>query len=448
MRVRFFYLPFLRATLYNPLMKPASRIESTIEILEKIAEQTRVPMDSVVGDYMRNRRYIGSKDRSEIAERVYNIARARARLNWWLEQQKQALSPRNITLAWLILGENLDEKRVNDLFDGSKYAPPALNEQEKSFANALLGQSLNSDEMSAAVRVECPPEHEEALSALYGEDFEKELSAMLESATLDLRVNLFQITRENAAGSLAKDGIETEPTPLSPWGLRCTDKAYLSKTKAMNKGWVEIQDEGSQMIAYLCGAKPGMQVLDFCAGGGGKTLALASAMQRKGRIVAMDNNTKRLERGRRRYKKAGIADIVELRSLEEEQHRKWLRRQKEKFDIVLTDVPCSGTGTWRRNPDMRWANYGPSLAELIEVQAEILEKAAKNVKPGGKLVYATCSLLRAENENQIESFLANHPEFELQPVPEELGSPYMRLSPYRHNTDGFFAAILVKKNEE
>ena len=153
MRVRFFYLPFLRATLYNPLMKPASRIESTIEILEKIAEQTRVPMDSVVGDYMRNRRYIGSKDRSEIAERVYNIARARARLNWWLEQQKQALSPRNITLAWLILGENLDEKRVNDLFDGSKYAPAALNEQEKSFANALLGQSLNSDEMSAAVRV-------------------------------------------------------------------------------------------------------------------------------------------------------------------------------------------------------------------------------------------------------------------------------------------------------
>jgi 16S rRNA (cytosine967-C5)-methyltransferase len=185
----------------------------------------------------------------------------------------------------------------------------------------------------------------------------------------------------------------------------------------MNKGWVEIQDEGSQLIAYVCGVKPGMQVLDYCAGGGGKTLALAAAMQRKGRIVAMDTDARRLEKGKLRFKKAGISDIIEVRPLSDDRHRKWLKRQKGTFDIVLLDVPCSGSGTWRRNPDARWRSYGPSVEELLPVQAEILDKTVAVVKEGGRLVYATCSLLPEENEKQVEAFLVRHPEFEVEPLP-------------------------------
>ena len=201
------------------------------------------------------------------------------------------------------------------------------------------------------------------------------------------------------------------------------------------------------MIAYLCAARPGMQVMDYCAGAGGKTLALAAAMQKKGRIVAMDNDPKRLDKGKQRYKKSGLADIIEVRCLADEKQRKWVKRQKGKFDIVLTDVPCTGTGTWRRNPDMRWATYGPGLEELVAIQTEILDKACGLVKSGGRLIYATCSLLPDENENQIEAFLARNPEFEIQPLDESqgLGSPYMRLTPHRHQTDGFFAAVLLRK---
>jgi 16S rRNA (cytosine967-C5)-methyltransferase len=192
-----------------------------------------------------------------------------------------------------------------------------------------------------------------------------------------------------------------------------------------------------------------MQVIDFCAGAGGKTLALADAMRTKGRIVAMDTDARRLEKARPRFKRARVSDIVEVRPLSDERSRKWLKRQKGTFDLVLADVPCTGTGTWRRNPDMRWRVYGPPLDELLTAQAEILERVARTVKPGGRLVYATCSLLPEENERQVEAFLARHPEFEAVPpdVPGlELGAgPYLRLTPLRHNTDGFFAAVLERK---
>jgi 16S rRNA (cytosine967-C5)-methyltransferase len=428
-------------------MKPSARIQATIEILERVAANTRVPMDASVGDYMRQRRYIGSKDRADVAERVYNMTRAHARLGWWLEKLDVEDTPRARVICWLVLSEGADEKRFKDLFDGTQYAPAPLDEAgHKAFAS-IIGQTISHDDQPEAIRVECPTAYEGALRDYFGDAFAEEMTAMLSPATLDLRVNSFVMKREDVQRSLDKDGVKTTDTPMSPWGLRCETKAYITKTKAMNKGWIEIQDEGSQMISYLCEARPGMQVLDFCAGGGGKTLALAAAMQKKGRVVAMDNNSRRLEKGRRRYKKAGIADIIEVRSLEDEKQRKWFKRQNEKFDIVLTDVPCSGTGTWRRNPDMRWTHYGPTLEELVQIQGEIMDKACTAVKVGGRLVYATCSLLKDENENQIEAFLARHPEFELAPIEESrgLGSPYMRLTPHRHNTDGFFTAILVKK---
>jgi 16S rRNA (cytosine967-C5)-methyltransferase len=426
-------------------MKPASRINSTIEILDS-THRARVPLDKCVGDYMRVRRYIGAKDRSNIAERVYDMTRAHARIGWWLDQTKAEDNARNRVLAWVALGEGADEKRIGELFDGTQYAPDTLNETERDFVKQLIGKSLTHEDMPDSVRVECPPEHEEKLKALFGDQFQDEMLAMLNTAPLDLRINMFTADKEKVIGSLKKDGVEVTETPLSPWGLRCLKKSYISRTKAFTKGWIDIQDEGSQLIAWLCDAKPGMQVLDYCAGGGGKTLALGAAMQRKGRIVAADIDGRRLEKGRNRYKKASIADIVEIRAFSDERHRKWFKRQKETFDIVLVDAPCSGAGTWRRNPDMRWQNYGPDLEELGALQSEIMDKACKAVKKGGKFVYATCSLLPEENEEQVHAFLERNPEFEIMPIDEKtgIGSPFMRLTPLRHQTDGFFAAVLRK----
>lgn len=431
-------------------MKPQARIQSIIDLLEKQEENTRVPLDTIVGDYMRHRRYIGSKDRAYVAEKIYELVRHYARLHWWIAYLNLEKTPRNIVIVFLALCVGFDAKRFKDIFDGSKYAPEVLKDTEMGLIDKLVAlekpEYMVHADMPLDVLVECPDHYSEKLKGYFGDDFEVEMRALLEPATLDLRVNIFTCTKDKAKNYLEADGVKTEETPYSPWALRCEKKAYLSRTKAFGKGWVEIQDEGSQLIAYVCEARPGMQVLDYCAGAGGKTLALAAAMQRKGRIVAMDNDERRLKKGRERYKKAHVADIIEVRCLEEERHRKWLKKQKKKFDIVLLDVPC--TGTWRRNPDMRWVTYGPSLEELTEIQADILERAHQAVKPGGKLVYATCSLLPDENEAQIEKFLENHPEFKVGPlINKDLGEPYMRLTPHRHNTDGFFAAVLVKDGE-
>ncbi len=426
-------------------MTPSARIKASLDLLEKIGA-SKIPMDGTIGDYMRHRRYIGSKDRADIVERTYHIVRAHARLGWWLEHLGALDTSRARMIVWLSAGEGKDPQR---LFDGGKYGPAELNEDEQKLASLLKGRTLEHPDMSPAVRVECPPDYEAALRERFGGEFETGMQAMLKSAPLDLRVNTKVVTREEARDSLKKDRVETGPTPYSVTGLRAKDKVYLSKTKAFVKGWVEIQDEGSQLVAQICDAQPGMQVLDYCAGGGGKTLALAAAMKNKGRIVAMDLEKSRLEKARPRFKRAGVADIIEVRPLADEKSRKWLKRQKGTFDTVLVDAPCTGTGTWRRNPDTRWRVYGPGLDELLTVQAEILDKVAKTVKPGGKLVYATCSLLPAENERQVEGFLQRHPGFAPGALPSGLPGEgcYLRLAPHRHNTDGFFAAILVKTGQ-
>lgn len=433
-------------------MTPAARLSATIEILEKIST-SRIPMDSVVGDYMRVRRYIGSKDRAAIAERTYKIIRARARLHWWLERSAAAVTARTMALAWLALGEGMQAPYIEKLFNGAKYSPASLDEAERTLLAALDGQKLEPADMPDAVRVECPPGWEDAMRARFGDDFVPEMRAMMDAAPLDLRVNTLRTTRDGVLGALQKDGIAAAPTRWSPSGIRLAEKVHLSKTKVFTKGLVEIQDEGSQLIAHLCGAQAGMQVLDFCAGAGGKTLALAAGMENKGRIVATDIAEARLQKARPRFKRAGVHDIIEVRPLSDEKNRKWLRRQKGTFDVVLTDVPCSGSGTWRRNPDMRWTQYGPDLAELLVVQAEILDRAAKAVKDGGRLVYATCSVLADENEHQVEQFLARNPDFTAVPLAEvwdgedaPCDGPYMRLTPHQHNTDGFFAAILQKSD--
>lgn len=438
-------------------MTPAARYQACITLLEKIG-QAAIPMDSTTGDWLRFRKYIGSKDRAEIVERIYAIVRARARLGWHLARAGHEDGARARIIAFAVLSEGVDESRLNALFDGGKYTPEPLTDAERALIRALT-PPLDSPDMPEAARVECPPRYEETLRALWGENFAAEMAAMMTPATLDLRVNLRQSDRDTARASLAADKVETDPTPFSPWGLRVRGKAFLSTTHAFRNGQIEIQDEGSQLVALLCAPRPGMQALDYCAGAGGKTLALAAAMNNKGRIVAMDTEAGRLDKARVRLRRAGAADIVEVRPLSDEKQRRWLKRQKGTFDAVLTDVPCTGTGTWRRNPDMRWRDYGPSLEALLPVQAEILGRVAHAVKPGGRIVYATCSLLPEENERQIEAFISAHPEFSVLPLAEAWAAlfpdphasppplcdgPFLRLSPARHNTDGFFAAILIR----
>jgi 16S rRNA (cytosine967-C5)-methyltransferase len=418
-----------------------------MDIMDKVTH-SRIPMDSVVGDYMRRRRYIGAKDRANIAARVYDMMRHYARVGWWLEKSNREDNARNRMIIWLhFIEKQPDYAPLESLFDGTQYGPRPLDAEELKYLGFLRrGDDYMPDEMPEDIRAECPPMHYESLKNYFGDDFVPELSALMEGAHLDLRVNHAKASLEDVQEQLKQAGIETVKTEYAPHGLRVGEKIYLAKTKSFLKGWVEIQDEGSQLIAAACDAQPGMQVLDYCAGGGGKTLALAAAMANKGRIVAMDTDAGRMAKSNPRLKKAGVRDIVEMRPLSDETNRKWLRRQKGNFDLVLLDVPCSGTGTWRRNPDMRWRTYGPSLEDLLVVQAEILERAHKAVKPGGRLVYATCSLLPEENERQVEAFLKAHDDFKLVKPPESVPSQdnMMRLTPHRHSTDGFFAACMVR----
>jgi len=439
-------------------MRDAARIQTAIEILEKIKD-SNIPMDNTMRDYLHHRRYIGSKDRKYIVELVYNTVRSTARLGWWLNHVKLDDTPRSRVLAYIML-DGLSAHDVSIRFTVEKYCPDPLSDDEQAAVTKLEGGNLIHDDMPEAVQVECPDWAEDKLRPLFGDDFAAELNAMLEPAQMDLRVNILKLSRDQAQDSLAKDDVETTKTPYSPYGLRAVGKPYMSATKAFHKGFVEIQDEGSQLISYLCGVQPGMRVLDFCAGGGGKTLGLAAAMGGKGIIFAMDNNSRRLEKGRRRYKKADVHNI-EVRSLEDEKNRKWLRRQKDAMDVVLVDAPCSSSGTWRRNPDLRWNWYGPNLEEIITLQAEILERVSDKVKIGGRLVYATCSLFAEENEQQIEKFLKDHPNYKILSVPDiwpkneggnadgeasscPVSTDFLRLTPKNHHTDGFFTAVLER----
>lgn len=434
-------------------MKQGARIESAIDITRRIS-MSHIPMDNTLRDYLKFKRYIGSKDRAAIVELVYNVMRATARITWWLEKLEIKDTARTRIISYLCLAEEKNKFHMDQFFDGEKHSPEALTDEENKLIKALEGQALDHPDMPDHVRAECPPWAVDRLKALYGDKFEEELKAMLPPATLDLRVNTLKGSVQEAQDSLAAQDVIAHRTPYSNVALRVEGKSYMSATKAFLKGFVEIQDEGSQLISLVCGVKPGMRVLDFCAGGGGKTLGLAAQMENKGNITAMDNDARRLEKGRRRYRKADVHN-VELRCLEDEQHRKWLRRQKGTMDVVLVDAPCSSSGTWRRNPDLRWNQYGPSIDKIKVMQEEILDRVADKVKPGGRLVYATCSLFVEENEEQVYKFLKNHPDYVILPLSElwddawgkrPESEPFLRLSPLQSDTDGFFAAILQRKN--
>lgn len=435
-------------------MTPSARVQASIELWDKIWS-SGVPMDTICGDYFRVRRYIGSSDRKAVVERVYDMMRSYARTGWWLQKVRAADTPRTRAIASLALNDALPRPHISDLFSGSRHAPEVLDQAEMKLAEALAGHTLNHPEMPEDVLNECPRDMYGKIKAVFGPHFADEMTVMLEPASLDMRVNTIKAERESVKNGLVRHGIETTLTPFSPVGLRAAARVHLAETKLLQQGVIEIQDEGSQLIALLCNAKPGSQVLDACAGGGGKTLAIAAQMKGKGRIVAMDNSTARLLRGKPRYVRAGIHN-VEARSLEDEKQVKWLKRQKESFDVVLVDAPCTSSGTWRRNPDLRWRRQGPTMEDIVTLQGQILDRFQKCVKPGGKLVYATCSLYREENEHQIEAFLVKHPDFKVVPIKSawaeaELGGdcpcegPFMRLSPKQTGTDGFFAAVVQRQ---
>lgn len=428
-------------------MTPAARIQAAIELLREIEDAER-PADGVVAEYLRPRRYIGSKDRREILARVYGVLRRRARLDWHLQRAALPPSPRTRMLADLALGGE-DPARA---FDGSRHAPAPLSRVERLAAAALRDATLDDAAMPAWVRGEYPQWLERALRESLGADLEAAMAALGEEAPLDLRVNVLRTDREGARAALAAEGVEAAPTPLSPWGLRLAGRVNLAALASFRDGLVEVQDEGSQLVALLAEARPGMAVIDYCAGAGGKTLALAAAMDNRGRLVACDVSAGRMERGRERFRRAGVHNIRRVRL--DAEGRRQIRRRRGSFDRVLVDAPCTGTGTWRRNPDARWRLRPEALADLTATQAEILDQAAALVRPGGRLVYATCSLLAAENEAQIAAFRDRHPAFRPVPVADVWrravgGEPpqegeVLRLTPHRHGTDGFFVAILQR----
>lgn len=437
-------------------MTPAARVAATIELLEAVSAESGRPADAVVSAYFRQRRFIGSKDRSALAERLYGLLRMRARIDWWLKRADHPPTARARVIGGLMLAEAVPAAEVARLFSGGRHAAETLDGEERALVKALDSRTLEHPDMSAGTRAECPDWAAGPLQALFGDRFATELAALLTSAPLDLRVNTLKAERESVRAALAAAGIQAEATPLSPIGLRVAGRPPLAGLPLFKAGQIEVQDEGSQLVAALVDPKPGQQVIDFCAGAGGKALALAARMEGRGRVVAADISKGRLIRAKERLRRAGI-DNVEPRLLATERDR-WVSRVKGKFDRVLIDAPCSGTGAWRRNPDSRWRPV--DLAELTGLQSRILASAARLTKPGGRLVYATCSLLREENEAVVEAFLAEHPEYRVLPMAEvwaaALPTPWpggeddraLRLTPARHGTDGFFAMVLERLPDE
>jgi 16S rRNA (cytosine967-C5)-methyltransferase len=433
---------------------PAARVQAQIEVLDSILSG-RVPADRVLGDYLRARRYIGSKDRRAIQDSVYGVLRNLAKLTWWcVRSGREAPDARALVLAAQALLARLDAAQIAALLDGGPYSPAPLSESEVASLAVLAGQDLDSPEQDAATRLEVPAWLLPRLEVAFGEALEVELRALNRDALVDIRVNSLVGDLEAARESLASEGIEAVPVPGVPLALRLTARRPVKATEAFRAGMVEIQDAGSQIAAQLCGARPGMAVADFCAGGGGKTLALAAAMQNRGRLVALDVAQSRLDRSAARLRRAGVS-IVERRVLPDVD---WLRGQAARFDLVLVDAPCSGSGAWRRDPYARWQLDEEQLARYAQAQADSLEQAAGLVRPGGRLVYVTCSLLPEENEVRIQAFQQAHDGFSVVPAAEAwtvAGLPmpaetpfegsYVQLTPARHGTDGFFVAILARE---
>lgn len=437
-------------------MRPSARINATIELLENLHSQWakgyRAPADGVLHDYFKARRFMGSKDRMHVSELLYYILRHGGSIQWWLDRAQTESTPRLVVIMALVLGYDHRLADIEELFTGGQYAPAPLTHRERALIESHADQPLVADFMPSWAKHNIPEWMEPRLRSLFADDFEAEVEALNQPAPVDLRINTLKCPdRADLIMELDRLGYYGAPTPFSPLGVRLQKRHPVFNTDIFRKGWFEMQDEGSQIVAALVNAQPGEKVIDFCAGAGGKTLAIAAKMENKGRVLAWDVNEKRLNQIRKRLARAGVDNVI-THALESENDQH-IKRHKESADWVLVDAPCSGTGTWRRNPDLKWRTSATDLAETRDLQRRILASAARLVKPGGRLVYATCSLLPEENVEQVKTFIVDHPDFRVEPLDEMwnkhrlwsegLGA-CLQMSPHRDATDGFFGAILQR----
>ncbi len=414
---------------------PPFVVGSTEEVLREILRFAG-PADVTLSRYFREHPRLGGRERAAIAEAVYSLLRNRLVLMQFVDSGVGSQMRR---VALLALVEAVGADSI-----------AGLSEPETEWLARVMG--IDRSSLPLAVRSNFPDWIRERFVAQHGEEAAVSLmDALNRPAPLDLRVNALKCSRDEAEAALGVAGIDFERTPYSPLGLRLARKPALQNLLLFKDGGIEVQDEGSQLLAQLLGAKRGEMVVDFCAGAGGKTLAIGAAMRNTGRLYAFDVSEKRLAKLKPRLARSGLSNVHPVVIAHENDAK--VKRLAAKIDRVLVDAPCSGLGTLRRNPDMKWRQQPDDVIELNVKQAAILAGAARLVKPGGRLVYATCSLLAEENEHIVDAFIAAHPEFALLPANELLASQkialdtgkYLQLRPDLHQTDGFFAAVLERR---
>jgi len=413
---------------------PPAIVGHAEEVLREILRFTG-PADVTLSRYFREHPKLGSRERGVIAEAVYGLLRNKSVYTSFSES---GVGPamRRLTLLGLADAVGVD-------------ALGGLSEEEAQWLERVM--QIDRAHLSLAMKSNMPAWIWDKFVAKLGEEGALQLAQSLNTpAPLDLRVNIMKASREDVLAALAAAPIVAEPTPYSATGLRVKKKPSIQNLPLFKDGTIEVQDEGSQLLAQLVGAKRGEMVADFCAGAGGKTLALGAAMRNTGRLYAFDVSEKRLAKLKPRLARSGLSNVHPVVIAHEKDAK--IKRLAGKLDRVLVDAPCSGLGTLRRNPDVKWRQTPDGIAELNAKQSSILAGAARMVKAGGRLVYATCSVLDEENEAIVQGFLATHPDFALVPASQilaeqkvelEMGD-YLKLMPHIHQTDGFFAAILQR----
>lgn len=430
-------------------MTPAARLSAAIEVLGDI-ETRRRPATDALKDWGLSHRFAGSKDRAAIASLVYDSLRRKASAAWVMGEN----TPRAVVLGMLVLQRGLSFADIARLFSGERFAPEPVTGEERARIEAA-----DLKNAPAPVAGDFPDWIEPSLRAFFGDDLVPELQALTARAPLDLRVNALKVdSRREAHEALPHLG--AVETPLSPWGLRIQPgedgrgPAVQSEPEFI-KGWIEIQDEGSQLAAILSGVQPDEQVVDLCAGGGGKTLALAAMMNNHGQLYATDSDARRLAPIHERVTRAGIRNL-QIRTPRARADA--VGDLDGKMDCVVVDAPCTGIGTWRRNPDAKWRLRPGSLDVRRNEQAAVLDRAGALVKPGGRIIYITCSILPEENDDAVAAFLERTDGFAAVPVAEVLEraemeklAPLVRntrhglqMTPLKTGTDGFYVAVLRK----
>ncbi|MEX3930828.1 RsmB/NOP family class I SAM-dependent RNA methyltransferase [Paraburkholderia phymatum] len=395
------------------------------------------PADATTSRFFRAHPKLGHGERGVIAEAVFAVLRRRMEFAHLAESGTG--SP-NRRLALLGLMQTA----------GRTALKPFVSDAEGAWLEHV--SKVDPQSLPLRTRLNLPDWICQALGTRFEAEELSHLAAALNyPAPLDLRANPIKASRDEVLDALSKAGIEAGATPYAPLGVRVVGKPPLSKLDAFQNGWLEVQDEGSQLLCALVAPKRGEMVVDFCAGAGGKTLALGAMMRSTGRLYAFDISDRRLAKLKPRLARSGLSNVNPV--LIDSEHDAKIKRLAGKIDRVLVDAPCSGLGTLRRNPDLKWRQSPESIAELTPKQLSILTSAARLVKKGGRLVYATCSILEAENEGVVQQFLADHPDFELVPARDVLAEQridlemgdFLSLWPHRHSTDGFFAAVLERR---